>query len=115
MNLDIMSLEKLESKIIAYESGEQIIAIDVSDYSGSIGIIVKNNFTSVDAPVTIKGGNSIFAGKDYSVTVPMESEVLLNLKNIGRYKNVTGENKGKIVLTLDSDIASDVYLCAFYL
>lgn len=59
-------------------------------------ILVINNTGSASVTLTVEAGNSIQGVADLSVTVPVGVS-LLKLES-GRFKNVTGTNKGKIVI-----------------
>lgn len=51
---------------------------------------------SADTTLTVKAGNGIQGVADLALTVPTGTN-LIKLES-GRFKNVTGENKGKIVV-----------------
>ena len=59
-------------------------------------ILVINNTGSASVTLTVEAGNSIQGVADLSVTVPVGVS-LLKLES-GRFKNVTGSNKGSIVI-----------------
>ena len=59
-------------------------------------VLVINNSTSAASTLTIKAGNGIQGGCDMTLAVP--KGVSLVKPESGRFKNVSGENKGKIVV-----------------
>lgn len=70
------------------------------DWSGSdekMVLVVKNASTSAAANLTILAGNGIQAVNDLTVSIPASSVCLLRPEG-GQFKNVSGTNRGKIVL-----------------
>ena len=59
-------------------------------------ILVQNSATS-EGTVTVKAGNGIQGVNDLTVTVPASSTMALVLDS-GRYKNVSGADRGKVVV-----------------
>lgn len=59
-------------------------------------ILVVNNTGSAETTLTVKAGNGIQGVCDLTLTVPVGVS-LVKLES-GRFKNVSGENKGKIVV-----------------
>lgn len=60
-------------------------------------VIIVNNTTSGDVTVTVKAGNGIQGVSDLVLTA--KSGISVFKIESGRFKNVSGDNKGKIVLT----------------
>ena len=60
-------------------------------------VLVVQNTGSADAQLTVKAGNGIQGVVDLTLTVPKQAVSLVKLDS-GRFKNVSGENKGKIVV-----------------
>lgn len=60
-------------------------------------VIIVNNTTSGSVTVTVKAGNGIQGVSDLVLTA--ESGISVFKIESGRFKNVSGDNKGKIVLT----------------
>ncbi|MBQ3063985.1 MAG: hypothetical protein IJC99_04205 [Clostridia bacterium] len=60
-------------------------------------VLVVQNTASADATLTVKAGNGIQGVVDLTLTVPKQAVSLVKLDS-GRFKNVSGENKGKIVV-----------------
>ncbi|MBQ9760139.1 MAG: hypothetical protein IJW16_02190 [Clostridia bacterium] len=71
-------------------------------------ILVINNAGSAATTLTVKAGNGIQGVNDSVLTVP-KGISLVKLES-GRFKNVTGENKGKIVVVAAA--ALSVGVCA---
>ena len=85
--------------------------IKTPDHEEGFGLLVVDN-ADTDATLIIKGGNSIFSAGD--VVVPLtQGTFILNLKNTGRYKNVSGEDAGYIVIEIDNPDGIEV--CPFEL
>ena len=59
-------------------------------------ILVVQNSGSAATTLTVKAGNGIQGAADLTLTVPVGVN-LVKLES-GRFKNVSGENKGKIVV-----------------
>ena len=59
-------------------------------------VLVINNATSAASTLTVKAGNGIQGVCDLTLTVP-KGISLVKLES-GRFKNVSGDNKGKIVV-----------------
>lgn len=59
-------------------------------------VLVINNGTSAASTLTVKAGNGIQGVCDLTLQVP-EGISLVKLES-GRFKNVSGDNKGKIVV-----------------
>lgn len=90
----IMRNELANVKLTALTAAtETPIAFDQKDDQA---VLVLNNTGSSPATVTIKAGNGIQGVNDEVLTVPAGIN-LIKLES-GRFKFVTGDNKGKIVL-----------------
>ena len=59
-------------------------------------LLVQNSATS-EGTVTVKAGNGIQGVNDLIVTIPASSTTALVLDS-GRYKNVSGPSKGKVIV-----------------
>ena len=114
MNLPVSKYGEIEIGKLIYKSGESVITIKSSDSGDPIGIILKN-ISSDSVTATVKAGNSIFAGKDLEIAMDVDDEILISLKDIGKYINVYGEYTGNIVLNLAGTDLSDVRVYAFSL
>ena len=71
-------------------------AIEWSESDEKMVLVVQNT-ESDDATLTVKAGNGIQGVVDLTLTVPKQAVSLVKLDS-GRFKNVSGENKGKIVV-----------------
>ncbi|MBO7342087.1 MAG: hypothetical protein J6U87_05355 [Clostridia bacterium] len=60
-------------------------------------VVVVQNTTSSATTLTVKAGNGLQGCVDLTLDVPASSVNLLKLDS-GRFKNVSGDNKGKIVV-----------------
>ena len=109
--MNTISLYSQESALLNYEQGEATVKIKTPDHEEGFGLIIKNSSGS-DVPVKIKGGNSIMSVGD-SIINAKPGDTLINLKNTGRYKNVSGENAGFIVIELTQP--DDISLASFSL
>lgn len=66
-------------------------------------LYIENANTSAAKVVTVKAGNGIQGVNDLDVEIAASSYILLALES-GRFKNVSGEHKGKVVLSGPADI-----------
>lgn len=71
-------------------------ALDFDGADERIVVLVQNTTTSATS-LTVKAGNGLQGVMDITLAVPASSVSLLKLDS-GRFKNVSGENKGKIVV-----------------
>ena len=60
-------------------------------------LVLVQNSASSEGTVTVKAGNGIQGVNDLTVTVPASSTTALVLDS-GRYKNVSGNDRGKVVV-----------------
>lgn len=60
-------------------------------------VILVQNSASSASNLTIKKGNAIQGVADEVISVPGSSTVAIAIES-GRFKNVSGENKGKVIL-----------------
>lgn len=74
-------------------------------------ILVQNVNTTTAKSVTIKGGNGIQGGPDLTLEIAKSKYTFVAIDS-GRFKNVTGTNKGKVVITGTS---VDIQVAAFKL
>ena len=87
MKIDAISLYNLQDALVEYAAGEEIIKIKTPDHEEGFGLIVKNDNASADAEIVIKGGNSVMAMGDITVTVPKGEEILINF-TIYKHNNI---------------------------
>ena len=113
--MNTVSLYNLESTLITYEKGAATVKITTPDHEEGFGLLIKNANSTTAATIKIKGGNSVLSLGDSVVTVSKASDALINLKNTGRYKNVSGEDAGTIVLEISGVTPTDISLFAFEL
>ena len=111
MSINTISLYSSENTLLEYKQGEAIVKIKTPNHEEGFGLIIKNDSSS-DVPVKIKGGNSIMSVGDTIINAK-PGDTLINLKNTGRYKNVSGENAGFVVIELTQP--DDISLAAFSL
>lgn len=64
-------------------------------------LVLIHNGGSASAVITVKGGNALQGGKDLTFTLD-DGKYTLFQPDSGRFKNVDGEYKGKVVVTADS-------------
>ena len=110
MNLNILDLYTKDSEVISYTDGVEKMGIVTPDHEEGFCLLVKNT-SQETVTVTVKAGNSIYAMGDLNVSVNGSEEVIINLKNTGRYKNVYGENSGKVMIDINAASPSDVKVC----
>lgn len=114
MNLNVVDLYTKDSGVISYTDGAETMGIITPDHEEGFCMLVKNT-SDETITVTVKAGNSIYAMGDLNISVNGSEEVMVNLKNTGRYKNVHGENSGKIMIDINAASPSDVKVCAISL
>ncbi len=68
-------------------------ALEFTERDDKVVLVIN---ATADTTLTIKAGNGIQGVADHTLTVPTGTN-LVKLES-GRFKNVTGENKGKIVV-----------------
>lgn len=61
-------------------------------------VLILLQASTADASVSIKAGNGIQGVKDYTFTVASGKTQIITIES-GRFKNVTGANKGKVIIT----------------
>ena len=66
-------------------------------------VLIQNTDTTNDETVTIKKGNGIQGVADYTATIEKGTTVAISLDS-GAYKNVSGTDKGKVVITGTADV-----------
>lgn len=64
-------------------------------------IIAQNANSSAAKKLTIKKGNGIQGVVDKVVSIAAGKTIFINIES-GRFKNVSGDNKGKVILTGES-------------
>lgn len=91
---------------IRYINGTEEFSFETPDHEEGFFMIIRND-GGLNTNVRIKAGNSIYAMGDLTVMVESNATVIINLKNTGRFKNVNGENSGKILgEILDGDASA---------
>ena len=65
-------------------------------------ILVQNTDSSNAVTVTIKAGNGIQGNKDISATIPASGYKIVQIES-GRFKNVSGDNSGKVKIVGSSN------------
>lgn len=98
-------MDGLASKIDA--TGVAEIMCDAADHKKLV--LAYNSDPSNAAEITVKAGNGLQGVADYTAEIPANTYAILCLES-GRFKNVSGENKGKIIITTS---ASTVQLAVF--
>lgn len=111
MNLNILDLYTKDSEVISYTDGAEQMSIVTPDHEEGFCMLVKNT-SQETITVTVKAGNSIYAMGDLNVSVNGSEEAVINLKNTGRYKNVYGENSGRVMIDINATTPSQVKVCA---
>ena len=75
--------------------------IDYSARDDKMVVIMTNSGGSA-AKVTVKAGNGIQGVNDLEIEVQPDASAVLTLES-GRFKNVSGPDKGKVIMTSDAD------------
>ena len=85
--MNTLSIYNQDYKKITFTPAEGTMKIKTPDHEEGFGLLIVNDSGS-DTILTLKGGNSIFSAGD--VIVPLTQDtIIVNLKNTGRYKNVS--------------------------
>lgn len=71
--------------------------VDFGAADQKILLILQNGSASESKTATIKAGNGIQGVKDFSITLAASETKLVNLES-GKFMNMTGVNKGKILV-----------------
>jgi len=77
------------------------IAWDGKDVHGVI--LVKNASTTTSRDLTIKGGNSEYGINDVTFAIPHSETRAFSIES-GFFKNVSGTDKGKVILTGNANL-----------
>ena len=107
--MNTISIYNEDYEKLTLTPAEATMKIRTPDHEEGFGLLVVNNGGS-EATLTLKGGNSIFSAGDVLVTLAQGSTIV-NLKNTGRYKNVSGEDAGYIVIEIDNP--DGILVCPF--
>ena len=94
---DAFTEETDNTDFVAVDSSDKLAYFEASGRDEQFVVGVYNN-ASTDKTVTIKAGNGLqseFGDLTFSITTKKIAWVVLSS---GRFKNVTGENKGNIVI-----------------
>lgn len=91
-----------DTDFVAVDSNDKLAYFEASGRDEQFVVGVYNNNASTDQTVTIKAGNGLqseFGDLTFLVSAKKIAWVVLSS---GRFKNVTGENKGNIVIKGES-------------
>lgn len=93
--------------------GGAVVTFDKNDQK--ILLLLKNNVTNVTHTAVIKAGNGLQGVSDLEVTLEGSAESCVVLES-GRYKNVSGDNKGKVnVVSKEATSANQIEVRAIVL
>ena len=84
------------ANLTAAVNGTSLEAELMLDFSDEKCLILVQNAGTSAADVTVKAGNGIQGVNDLVHSVPASSSVILALDS-GRFKNVSGDDKGKVI------------------
>ena len=106
--LKVHEMDRVNEAMAAVTTASLFAAVDASagaEYAASgrddkTLLLIQNAATSAKT-VTVKAGNGIQGVNDLSVSVPASSTTALVLDS-GRYKNVSGDDRGKIIVLGES-------------
>ena len=94
--MDLIMRNTIVTPILNELEENKEMALDFDGADERIVVLVKNDTTSA-ATLTVKAGNGLQGVNDLVLTVPKSAVSLVKLDS-GRFKNVSGTNKGKIVV-----------------
>jgi len=72
-------------------------AIDLTNKSDGRILIIIQNIAEASKTATIKAGNGLQGVEDLEITVAASTTKCIVIES-GKYKNVTGDNKGKVII-----------------
>ncbi len=105
VNLTVHSIDDRNKLSAAIAAASLVTAIDATDGADFVMderddkyLILIQNAADAEKIVTIKHGNGIQGVCDLSESVSASSYAFMQLDS-GRFKNVTGADKGKVVIT----------------
>ncbi len=94
--MDLIMRNMISTPTLTTLTANTPAAIDFDGADERIVVLVKND-TSSAATLTIKAGNGLQGVNDLVLTVPKSAVSLVKLDS-GRFKNVSDDYKGKIVV-----------------
>lgn len=94
--MDLIMRNTISTPTLTTLTANTAAAIDFDGADERIVVVVQNTTTSATT-LTVKAGNGLQGVVDITLAVPASSVNLLKLDS-GRFKNVSGTNKGKIVV-----------------
>ena len=101
------SEQELFSSITAPISASDGAEFAMSERDDKYLVLIQNSATSAK-DVTVKAGNGLQGVNDLKVSVAASSYTFVRLES-GRFKNVSGEDKGKVVINGPADIKVGVF------
>lgn len=99
------------ANLTAAVNGTSLEAELMLDFSDEKCLILVQNAGTSAAAVTVKAGNGIQGVNDLVHSVPASSSVILALDS-GRFKNVSGDDKGKVIFV---GASTNIKIAAFKL
>lgn len=114
MTVNVLDLYEKDSSVITYTDGAERMEIVTPDHEDGFCLVLRNT-ASETATVRVKAGNSIYAMGDLEVSLNASEDAVINLKNTGRFKNVNGEDSGKIIVEISASAPADIKVCPFSL
>ena len=94
--MDLIMRNNISTPTLTTLTANTAAALDFDGADERIVVVVQNT-TSSATTLTVKAGNGLQGCVDLTLDVPAISVNLLKLDS-GRFKNVSGDNKGKIVV-----------------
>lgn len=105
VNISLLKLKETNVPSTAVANGAMVTALDATngalitwdERDEKITLLLQNSASS-EGTALVKAGNGYAGAADLEVVIPASSFVILALDS-ARFKNVTGENKGKVHIT----------------
>ena len=115
--INVQALDERNKFAAAALSADMTTAINATDGAEIVWserddkymVLIQNANASVAKNVTIKAGNGIQGVNDITFSIAASSSTFIALDS-GRFKNVVGADKGKVLFTGDS---ADIKIAAF--
>ena len=89
-----------------------LIAFDKADQKGLI--ILENSNASATATAKIVKGNGLQGTTDLSITIAPSGKKIISIESM-KYKNLTGDNKGKVLVKDTDTTATTLKVAAVFL
>lgn len=109
---DFNKAENLPATAAVAANEGALIAFNKADQKGLI--ILENSNTQATATAKIVKGNGLQGTTDLSITIPASGKKIISIESM-KFKNMTGDNKGKVLVVDTNTTATTLKVAAVYL